>query len=133
MFYGMVWWLHRWRTVALGVCLLIFLMNRSARASVNELDDGYCNMYNLDFTTAHVNFGVWMKNHPEDPLGPVSDAAAFLFSEFDRLHIIDVQLFANQSRFDSRSKLTPDQNVRKSFEDRLNQASGVADAALKKN
>jgi hypothetical protein len=66
-------------------------------------------------------------------MGPVSDAAAWLFSEFERLHIIDVQLFANQDRFDSRNRLTPDANVRKSFEDRLNQASGLADAALKRN
>jgi hypothetical protein len=105
----------------------------SSLLSGNPLDDGYRDMYNLRFLDAHIKFQDWMKAHPEDPMGPVSDAAAWLFSEFERLHIIDVQLFANQSRFDSRSALSPDPNVHKAFDDRLNQASGLADAALKKN
>lgn len=97
------------------------------------LDDGYRDMYNLRFADAHQKFQQWMSSHPEDPMGPVSDAAAYLFSEFERLRVIDVQLFANQDRFDSRSRLTPDPAVRQSFEDRLNQASRLADDALKKN
>ncbi len=88
-------------------------------------------MYNLRFADAHNKFQQWMSTHPQDPMGPVSDAAAFLFSEFERLQVIDVQLFANQDRFDSRNRLSPDTNVRKSFEDRLNQASNLADIALK--
>lgn len=127
----------RRRLFALAVAAFIFFFAPAARASVplsgNLLDDGYRDMYNLRFDDAHLKFQQWMSSHPDDPMGPVSDAAAFLFSEFERLKIIDVQLFANQSRFDSRSRLTPDPNVRKSFEDRLNQASGLADNALKKN
>lgn len=101
--------------------------------SGTSLDNGYRDMYNLRFADAHLQFQQWMAAHPTDPMGPVSDAAAWLFSEFERLKIIDVQLFANQDRFDSRNRLTPDDNVRRSFEDRLNQASNLADTALKKN
>lgn len=97
------------------------------------LDDGYRDMYNLRFSDAHLKFQQWMSAHPQDPMGPVSDAAASLFSEFERLKIIDVQLFANQDRFDNRTRLTPDPNIRKSFEDHLNQASSLADAVLKQN
>src|ERR1035441_8982371 len=84
----------------------------------NGLDPGYVDLYNLDFAGAHKQFSAWMQAHPEDPLGSASDAAAYLFGEFDRLSIIDVELFADQSRFDSRSKLTPDPAVRQAFEDR---------------
>jgi len=120
------------------VLLLLFaFMPKTALPSAlltgNQLDEGYRDMYNLRFLDAHIKFQQWMKDHPEDPMGPVSDAAAWLFSEFERLHIIDVQLFANQSKFDSRHALSPDQNVRKSFEEKLNQATNLADAALKKN
>ena len=97
------------------------------------LNDGYYDMYNLDFPAAHVKFQQWMSAHPQDPMGPASDAAAWLFGEFDRLHIIDVQLFADQSRFDNRQRLTPDPTVRKSFDDRAAQAEGLADAALQRN
>jgi hypothetical protein len=74
-----------------------------------------------------------MSAHPQDPMGPASDAAAWLFGEFDRLHVIDVELFADQSRFDNRQRLTPDPTVRKSFDDRADQANRLADAALQRN
>lgn len=99
----------------------------------SALDDGYYDMYNLDFPAAHQKFQQWMSAHPNDPMGPASDAAAWLFGEFDRLHIIDVQLFADQSRFDNRQRLTPDPAVRKSFDDRVSQANQLADAALQRN
>jgi hypothetical protein len=121
----------------LGYLLLFLLVSGIAPAaqplSGSLLDDGYRDMYNLRFNDAHNKFQQWMASHPDDPMGPVSDGAAWLFGEFERLHIIDVQLFANQDRFDSRGKLTPDLNVRRSFDDRLNQASGLADTALKRD
>jgi len=101
--------------------------------SGSGLDEGYRDMYNLQFPDAHSKFQKWMTDHPQDPMGPVSDAAASLFSEFERLKVIDVQLFADQSRFDSRGKLTPNEDVRRSFEDHLDKASALADAALKQN
>jgi len=99
----------------------------------SPLEDGYYDMYNLDFAGAHQKFQQWMSAHPEDPMGPASDAAAWLFGEFDRLHIIDVQLFADQSRFDNRQRLTPDPAVRRSFDQRADQADRLADAALQRN
>ncbi|MCL2660658.1 MAG: TTC39/IML2 family protein [Acidobacteriaceae bacterium] len=101
--------------------------------SDSALDQGYNDMYNLQFAEAHAEFQQWMQANPDDPMGPVSDAAAFLFSEFERLHVIDVELFANQDKFDNRSRLTPDDAVRQSFEDRLGQATHLADAALQRN
>jgi len=99
----------------------------------NALDQGYRDLYNLDFAGAHVQFAAWMQAHPADPLGAASDAAAYLFGEFDRLSIIDVELFADQSRFDHRGKRTSDPTVRKAFEDRSDQANRLADAALARN
>jgi hypothetical protein len=123
--------------VAVGIFLLLLGIASwtfsSQPLTGDPLDDGYRDMYNLRFSDAHLKFQQWMSAHPQDPMGPVSDAAASLFSEFERLKVIDVQLFANQSRFDSRSRLAPDENIRRSFEERLNQASNLADAALRQN
>ena len=101
-----------------------------AREYPSAIDQGYRDLYNLDFEGAHRVFQQYMSAHPEDPLPVVSDGAAYLFGEFDRLHIIDVELFADQSRFDNRSKLTPDPAVRSAFNDRLTKADQLADAAL---
>jgi len=124
--------------VLCGALLGLFLppataADRIVVAPQGPLDLGYVDLYNLDFPGAHAQFAAWMKTHPDDPLGTASDAAAFLFGEFDRLSVIDVQLFADQSRFDSRGRLTPDPAVRKGFEERADQTNRLADAALARN
>jgi hypothetical protein len=94
------------------------------------LDQGYRQMYNLQFQEAHQSFQQWEKSHPAEPLGPVSDAAAYLFSEFDRLHILESEFFVDHDNFRSRQKLTPDAGVRGSFEQALNKGQQLADRKL---
>jgi hypothetical protein len=127
----------RHKTILILFALLLVIVVCPAPAATpfgsNLIDQGYHDMYNLQFLDAHLKFEQWMASHPQDPMGPVSDAAAWLFGEFDRLHIIDVQLFTDQSRFDNRDRLTPDTTVRKHFDDRTDQAGRLADAALQRN
>jgi hypothetical protein len=99
----------------------------------NGLDQGYFDMYNLDFAGAHQVFGQWMQQHPQDELGPASDASAFLFSEFDRLGVLDVELFASDDSFTGRGKLQANEDVRRHFEERAAQADALANAALRAN
>jgi len=122
--------------IRLSVLVTLFLTVSVAFAEPSRstaIDQGYRDLYNLDFPSAHIAFQQDLAAHPENPLPAVSDAAAYLFSEFDRLHIIDVELFADQNRFDNRSRLTPDPAIRKAFDDRTEQAGRLADAALKRN
>jgi len=102
-------------------------------ASSTGLDRGYFDMYDVHFGDAHKVFEQILLQHPDDALAAASDAAAYLFGEFDRLHIIDVELFADQNKFDSRGRLNPDPGVRKSFDDRCAQANRLADALLQRN
>lgn len=90
------------------------------------LEKGYREMYNLQFDAAHRSFQEFERSHPTDPMGPVSDAAAYLFSEFDRLHILESEFFVDDNSFRSRQKLTPDAGVRARFEQALNQAQQLA-------
>jgi len=80
------------------------------------LDRGYAEMYNLQFAEAHRTFGEWEKLHPQDPLGPVSDAAAWLFLEFDRLHILQSEFFIHDQHFITDHKLTPDPVLKQNFQ-----------------
>jgi hypothetical protein len=83
-------------------------------------------MYNLQFDEAHRTFHQWENAHPADPLGPVSDAAAYLFSEFDRLHILQSEFFAEDENFLRMHKLTPDPGVKSGFESDLNITNQLA-------
>jgi hypothetical protein len=71
-----------------------------------------------------------MKMHPEDPLGLASDAAAYLFSEFDRLGVLDVELFADDDHFTGRGKLTANTDARRNFEDRAARGEALARSVL---
>jgi hypothetical protein len=97
------------------------------------LDRGYLGLYNLDFIGAQKNFSAWEALHPEDPVGPVSRAAGFLFSEFNRLGVLEGQFYDNDESFTARSKLTPDPAVHSQFQAAIDQAQRLARARLTKD
>jgi hypothetical protein len=85
------------------------------RSEPTLLDQGYRHMYNLEFVEAHQSFQEWERLKPDDPLGPVSDAAAYLFSEFDRLHILQSEFFTHDQHFITDNKLSPDPELKRQF------------------
>ncbi len=99
----------------------------------SEIERGFQSMYNLEFDLAHQDFSTWERMHPEDPMGPVSQAAGYLFGEFARLDILESQLFTNDKTFESRAKLAPDPKVREQFYGALDRGNQLADTALKQH
>jgi len=97
-----------------------------------SLEHGYQLAYNLDFAAAQQEFSAWEKLHPENALGPVSEAAGLLFSEFDRLGILESQLFTKDSNFEKRKKPVPDPALRDRFETALVRADALAKSQLEK-
>jgi hypothetical protein len=97
-----------------------------AQAEPNSLDLGYHQMYNLDFDGAHRTFAEWQKSHPEDPIAPASDAAAYLFAEFDRLHILQSEFFVQDDHFYTDRKLSPDPALKQKFEAALQKSVSLA-------
>jgi hypothetical protein len=94
------------------------------------IDRGYRQMYNLNFDEAHQTFAEWEREHPQDPIGPVSNAAAYLFAEFDRLDILHSEFFVESSLFRRRPKVTPDAVVRQAFDRELDKSAELSDKIL---
>ena len=101
--------------------------------AIPHIEAGYRQMYDLEFDQAHKTFGEWEQSHPDDPLGPVSNAAAYLFAEFDRLHILQSELFVDDGAFRHRAKLSPDPEVRREFDAKLLKAQQLADGILSRS
>jgi hypothetical protein len=97
----------------------------------SELDAGYESMYNLQFVAAHQIFALYQQSHRDDPMGPVSNAAAYLFYEFDRLKILRSDF--SSKKFLVSSKIAPDSKVVTDFEAELAKARQLDEARLKKN
>lgn len=102
----------------------------SVHSQPTPLDTGYRQMYDLQFSAAHHSFQEWAQLHPDDPMAPVSDAAADLFSEFHRLRILQSEFFLNDDLSAVRERARPDSAVKQSFYKLLEQSRQLADQIL---
>lgn len=133
---GVVYFSHPFMRVWLVLTIGLILAPGSlagvdgAGLSSSGLDQGYRQMYNLQFEDAHNTFGQWERSHPEDPLGPTSDAADYLFTEFDRLGILETQFFTNDGEFKRGPRKAPDPAAKQAFEKALDEGDRLADQAL---
>jgi hypothetical protein len=94
-----------------------------------SLEDAYRAMYNLQFEQAHQAIHAWEQAHPASPLGPASDAAADLFAEFDRLHVLQSEFFAEDSHFLSLHRLAPDPKRKQDFNQALEHSKKLTASA----
>lgn len=122
------------------VCCLCLMLTSFATtkdiprtAPVSLLDQGFSGLYNLDFTGAQKDFTRWQQQHPDNPLGPVSEAAGFLFSEFNRLGVLEAQFYEKDSTFVARSKRQADPAVRSQFQNAISRSETLAHARLAKD
>jgi len=102
-------------------------------AGRTALDAGYGQMYDLQFREAHESFHHWEQQHPDDPMGPVSDAAAYLFAEFDRSHILQSEFFATNEGFLYMRRPEPDPALKSRFEGALSRGQSLAESALRRS
>jgi hypothetical protein len=126
-----------WVSVTL-VCLLLLAAFPAWAAPADLplptlLDNGFSGLYNLNFVGAQKDFSTFEAQHPDDPCGPVSEAAGYLFSEFNRLGVLEAQFYQSDDAFASRSKQTPDPEVKSRFESALGRAEKLANARLAKD
>ena len=117
-------------TVLAGLALARPSMAASVPSVVPMIQTGYRQMYNLEFDGAHQTFAQFEQQSPNDPLGHVSNAAAYLFAEFDRLNILQSEFFVNDDRFRHAKRLTPDAAVRQAFDRELAKAEELANGIL---
>jgi hypothetical protein len=116
--------------VCVAVCCVVQAEDAPPLVSSSLLDRGFSGLYNLDFSGAQKDFATWQEQHPEDAVGPVSEAAGLLFSEFHRLGVLEAQFYENNAAFAARTKLTPDPAVRQQFQNAIGRGENLAHARL---
>jgi hypothetical protein len=119
----------------LVACALVVASTGVVAAAATGFDDraldaGFRDMYNLQFEQAHRHFAEWQSAHPEDPMGPVGDAAAYLFAELDRLHILELEFFVDDKNFDKPTRATADPILKQRFASQLDRAHNLAQKKL---
>ncbi len=125
-------------TIAIAVLIVVtFVLPISAVAAGTQmsssLDIGFHRLYNLDFTGAQHEFAMFEQNQPGNPLGPASEAAAYVFSELNRLGVLESRAFTDDSAFRARMKLKPDPVVHQRFTEALDRSDTLLQKRLSDN
>jgi hypothetical protein len=111
-------------------CLLALEASPAAKIESSSLDRGFRELYDLNFPGAQKEFEAWEKQNPENPMGPVAEAAGILFSEFNRLGVLEAQFFESDSAFATRKKYQANPQQRARFEQHLDRAEALARTRL---
>jgi hypothetical protein len=90
-------------------------------------------MYNFDFAGAHAILDQAIARQPDAPLYYSVKGVADMFSELDRLKILQMDFFADDERVIDRHKLAPDPAVRAEIFRCLGRARALANARLAKD
>ncbi len=99
------------------MCLLFMPLGDSLAADVPVpgVDRALNRLYNTDFNGAFTLLDQYVAAKPNDPLGYALRSSGYLFSELDRLGILEGEFFADDKRIAEKKGQKPDPAVRTKF------------------
>jgi hypothetical protein len=104
-----------------------------ADPSAKLLESGFRHLYELNFDSARSDFQAYQKARPDDPLGKASEAASYLFEEFNSKGVLTSAFFLDDSRFLGGVEGTASENRNSAFLEANTQARTQAKARVKTN
>jgi hypothetical protein len=94
------------------------------------VDRAFVRLYNFDFAGAHAALDDSARSDPGNPLTFSVRAAAYLFTELDRLRILEFKFFMNDDTVIGARPLTPDPSLRTRLFNAIGEARRLAGARL---
>ena len=94
------------------------------------LDDAFSHLYNSDFDGSRTIVDRYLAQNAGDPLAYSIKASGYLFSELDRLGILESEFFKDDRRVADKKKLMPDPKIRDLFYAAIKQAQALANQNL---
>jgi hypothetical protein len=73
-------------------------LTRMAADPSGTLDEGFRDLYNLNFQGARGEFLTYQKLQPDDPLGEAAEAASYLYEEFNAKGVFTSAFFLNDQK-----------------------------------
>ena len=121
------------RPLILNLSVMLVAACTLDAAAPDELYRGWLAMYDLNFQEAHQRISRWEEAHPQNAMGPTSQATAYLAAELARLGALESELFVNDRKFHNRERLNPDSKAKQLFMEQLAEADDLATRALAKS
>ncbi len=118
------------------VVLIAAASGTASAAPVEKVDTetalkhAYADLFNFDFNGAQEILDRQRQVDPQAPVVVATKAAAYLFSELDRLRILELDFFTDDEKVVDRHKLVPDPAIRAKFFSTVEQSDKLAYARL---
>jgi hypothetical protein len=118
-----------------ALSLVLLFSSLAARASDYPLlDDAFTDLYNFNFQAAQRNVNREIAGHVNDPLPYAVNASGYLFSELDRLGILESEFLTDDKRIiEKKDPPQPDPATRVKFLKAIEDTRSRGDAALAKD
>ncbi|MFB3779354.1 MAG: hypothetical protein ACE141_17180 [Bryobacteraceae bacterium] len=111
--------------------LAVSLWAENARVDTSTpVGEAFVRMYNFDFRGAHAILDRQIAQDPQCAVPHAVKAAAYLFSELDRLRILQIEFFQDDDRVVDRDRLKPDPALHDEFMRQIAMARQRANARL---
>ncbi len=102
----------------------------AAFAHPPELDKAFAELYSCEFAPAHATIAGYIARNPVNPLGYSTQAAAYLYSELNRLGVLESEFFESDVRIGGKKKTKPDPGAKAGFEQAIAKSKALATATL---
>jgi hypothetical protein len=125
----------RW-AVMLAVCISAAAQDKASNSALSPhtaIDLALSRMYNCDFAGAQAIIVEEIRKHPDDPLFYAFRASALLFSEFDRMQVLEQDFFVDDDIVTDRKRLKPDPSVRAAIFEATGNTRRLAATCLSKD
>jgi hypothetical protein len=97
------------------------------------LDRAFNRIYNFDFVGVHAILDAEVRAHPDNPLIYSVRGAAYLFYEFHRMRILEIDFFADDDKVTDKKMVKPDPAARAEFFNATEEARKRAQTRLTAN
>ena len=112
---------------------LILSLPALAVEKTNEIEQAFSRLYSFDFQGAHTILDRHIASNPDDPIGYAVRSSTYLFSEMDRLSILESEFFSSDKRIAEKKKLKPDPLVKAKLLKAIDDAQARAQTRLDAN
>src|SRR5580698_6537059 len=114
--------------------LSVLLALPAFAAEPASIDNALDHLYNFDFPASHLVLNRYIAEHPGEALPYAFRASAYLFTELDRMGILESEFLIDDGKIAARSKpLEPDPATAAHFKEAVERAEALGEGALKVN
>jgi hypothetical protein len=128
---------HKLKVIRTVAVFLLFVFWSAIAACQTEIypvsdsvDRAFNRLYSFDFPGSQAIIDAHIQSHPEDALAHALCGAVHLFSEFQRLNLLETDFFLNDDKMTDKKRLKPDPAARSQIFSATEAARKTATARL---